>query len=112
MQIVSLFSYKYISCISLHFLKSKMFTYYHLFYLHRSNKGFKSEWATVRDQVLYVGSMGKEWTTADGLFQNNNPMYIKAVTTKGEVRSAILYFCYIVPNKWLKTIMSQTSSWK
>ncbi|XP_055636847.1 apyrase [Toxorhynchites rutilus septentrionalis] len=51
----------------------------------KSSKGFKSEWATVKDQVLYVGSMGKEWTTASGEFENNNPMFVKAVTVHGEV---------------------------
>ncbi|XP_018573558.1 apyrase [Anoplophora glabripennis] len=48
-------------------------------------KGFKSEWATVKNEVLYVGSMGKEWTTASGEFQSNDPQYIKAVTPKGEI---------------------------
>ncbi|XP_016978315.1 apyrase [Drosophila rhopaloa] len=52
-----------------------------------SAKGFKSEWATVKQQTLYVGSMGKEWTTSAGDFENNNPMYVKAITTSGEVRS-------------------------
>ncbi|XP_017090393.1 apyrase [Drosophila bipectinata] len=52
-----------------------------------SAKGFKSEWATVKQQTLYVGSMGKEWTTSAGDFENNNPMYVKAITTGGEVRS-------------------------
>lgn len=56
----------------------------------RLTKGFKSEWATVKDQTLYVGSMGKEWTTEDGMFQNYNPMFVKAVTTKGEVCSSKL----------------------
>ncbi|XP_058822434.1 soluble calcium-activated nucleotidase 1 [Topomyia yanbarensis] len=51
----------------------------------KASKGFKSEWATVKDQVLYVGSMGKEWTTAGGDFENNNPMFVKAVTVHGEV---------------------------
>ncbi|KAJ8986115.1 hypothetical protein NQ317_005585 [Molorchus minor] len=50
-----------------------------------NGKGFKSEWATVKDEVLHVGSMGKEWTTPSGDFENNNPQYIKAVTTKGQV---------------------------
>lgn len=50
-----------------------------------ASKGFKSEWATVKDQVLYVGSMGKEWTTSAGDFENNNPMYVKAITVHGEV---------------------------
>ena len=50
-----------------------------------SVKGFKSEWATVKDEVLYVGSMGKEWTTSTGEFQNFDPMYVKAITTSGNV---------------------------
>lgn len=50
-----------------------------------ASKGFKSEWATVKDQVLYVGSMGKEWTTASGDFENNNPMFVKAITVHGEI---------------------------
>ncbi|XP_017141816.1 soluble calcium-activated nucleotidase 1 [Drosophila miranda] len=52
-----------------------------------SAKGFKSEWATVKQQTLYVGSMGKEWTTSMGDFENNNPMYVKAISPSGEVRS-------------------------
>ncbi|XP_052890972.1 apyrase [Anopheles moucheti] len=51
----------------------------------RTTKGFKAEWATVKDQVLYVGSMGKEWTTSAGDFETNDPMYVKAVTVHGEV---------------------------
>lgn len=49
-------------------------------------KGYKSEWATVKDNILYVGSMGKEWTTASGTFENYNPMWVKAVNMHGEVR--------------------------
>ncbi|XP_068155197.1 apyrase [Drosophila tropicalis] len=52
-----------------------------------SAKGFKSEWATVKQQTLYVGSMGKEWTTSMGDFENYNPMYVKAISPTGEVRS-------------------------
>ncbi|KAH1016099.1 hypothetical protein HUJ04_007374 [Dendroctonus ponderosae] len=51
----------------------------------KSAKGFKSEWATVKNQILYIGSMGKEWTTDDGQFENHDPQYIKAVTVTGEV---------------------------
>ncbi|VEN51606.1 unnamed protein product [Callosobruchus maculatus] len=51
----------------------------------QNEKGFKSEWATVKDEVLYVGSMGKEWTTATGDFVNNNPQYVKMIDTKGTV---------------------------
>lgn len=50
-----------------------------------TGKGFKSEWATVKDEVLYVGSMGKEWTTSTGDFVSFDPMYVKAVTMTGEV---------------------------
>lgn len=28
--------------------------------------GFKCEWATVKDGYLYVGGLGKEWTTTTG----------------------------------------------
>lgn len=51
----------------------------------QTGKGFKSEWATVKDELLYVGSMGKEWTTSAGEFESFDPMYVKAVTTSGEV---------------------------
>ncbi|CAD6996289.1 apyrase [Ceratitis capitata] len=52
-----------------------------------SAKGFKAEWATVKDQQLYVGSMGKEWTTSAGEFENENPMYVKVISPNGEKRS-------------------------
>ena len=31
------------------------------------NKGFKAEWMAVKDHLLYVGGLGKEWTTVDGV---------------------------------------------
>jgi soluble calcium-activated nucleotidase 1 len=52
------------------------------------NKGFKSEWATVKNNILYVGSIGKEWThpvTAEVI--NSNPQWIKAVSANGHVTS-------------------------
>ena len=49
-------------------------------------KGFKSEWATVKDRVLYVGSMGKEWTTSQGDYENENPMWVKTISASGEVK--------------------------
>ncbi|XP_060521900.1 soluble calcium-activated nucleotidase 1 [Cylas formicarius] len=51
----------------------------------KSAKGFKSEWATVKNELLYIGSMGKEWTTASGEFESHDPQYIKIVTTQGQV---------------------------
>lgn len=59
-----------------------------------TGKGFKSEWATVKDEVLYVGSMGKEWTTADGDFQSYDPMFVKAVTMNGEVSINRFFFFF------------------
>ncbi|XP_051155151.1 apyrase isoform X1 [Leptopilina boulardi] len=50
-------------------------------------KGFKSEWAAVKNDQLYVGSMGKEWTTSSGEWENNNPFWIKVISPQGEVRS-------------------------
>ncbi|XP_075973782.1 soluble calcium-activated nucleotidase 1 isoform X1 [Anticarsia gemmatalis] len=49
-------------------------------------KGFKSEWATVKDEILYVGSMGKEWTTASGEFESYDPMWVKVINIHGEVQ--------------------------
>jgi len=49
-------------------------------------KGFKAEWMTVRNQLLYVGGLGKEWTTTAGEFMNNHPMYIKVISPSGEVQ--------------------------
>lgn len=40
----------------------------------------------MKDEILYVGSMGKEWTTAGGDFENHNPQYVKLVSPSGEVR--------------------------
>ncbi|XP_055849503.1 apyrase [Episyrphus balteatus] len=60
----------------------------------QSSKGFKSEWATVKNQILYVGSMGKEWTTSQGDFENENPMYVKIISPGGEVRSLNWSFNY------------------
>ncbi|XP_053596860.1 soluble calcium-activated nucleotidase 1 [Microplitis demolitor] len=53
----------------------------------RSSKGFKSEWATVKNNLLHVGSIGKEWTTSSGKFIHNNPMWIKTISPRGEVKS-------------------------
>lgn len=61
----------------------------------RTGKGFKSEWATVKQKRLYVGSMGKEWTTSEGDFQNYDPMYVKVIDVDGEVSAQrqIIEFC-------------------
>ncbi|KAK7004337.1 soluble calcium-activated nucleotidase 1 [Biomphalaria glabrata] len=52
----------------------------------RTNKGFKCEWATVKDQRLYVGGLGKEWTTEQGEVVNLNPQWVKSVGPDGDVQ--------------------------
>ncbi|XP_048027760.1 soluble calcium-activated nucleotidase 1b isoform X2 [Megalobrama amblycephala] len=49
------------------------------------SKGFKAEWLAVKDERLYVGGLGKEWTTITGEFVNNNPEWIKVVGFHGDV---------------------------
>jgi len=48
-------------------------------------KGFKSEWMTVKDGALYVGGLGKEWTTKEGAFVNYHPMFVKSIDQYGTV---------------------------
>ncbi|XP_034646171.1 soluble calcium-activated nucleotidase 1 [Trachemys scripta elegans] len=48
-------------------------------------KGFKAEWLAVKDEHLYVGGLGKEWTTATGEVMNENPEWVKVVGSKGDV---------------------------
>lgn len=42
-------------------------------------KGFKGEWLAVKDGELWVGGLGKEWTTTEGVFVNHNPMWVKVL---------------------------------
>eukprot|EP00761_Pharyngomonas_kirbyi_P003235 gb/GECH01003239.1/.p1 GENE.gb/GECH01003239.1/~~gb/GECH01003239.1/.p1 ORF type:complete len:360 (+),score=49.18 gb/GECH01003239.1/:1-1080(+) len=46
-------------------------------------KGFKCEWATMHGDTMYVGSMGKEFTSPDGKeIVSYGPMYIKRINLK------------------------------
>ncbi|KAM4585490.1 soluble calcium-activated nucleotidase 1b isoform 2-T3 [Odontesthes bonariensis] len=49
------------------------------------SKGFKAEWLAVKDEHLFVGGLGKEWTTTSGEVVNNNPEWVKVVGYNGEV---------------------------
>uniref|UniRef100_A0A0N4ZTG0 Apyrase n=1 Tax=Parastrongyloides trichosuri TaxID=131310 RepID=A0A0N4ZTG0_PARTI len=49
-------------------------------------KGIKGEWLTVKDGKLYVGGLGKEWTTTEGVFVNHHPMFVKVVSPDGAVK--------------------------
>lgn len=48
-------------------------------------KGFKGEWMTVKDGALYVGGLGKEWTTKDGQFVNYHPLFVKSISPNGVI---------------------------
>jgi soluble calcium-activated nucleotidase 1 len=50
-------------------------------------KGFKCEWMFVRDDKLYVGSMGKDWTTAEGTFVNDHPNWVKIINPQGQTQA-------------------------
>ncbi|XP_005098146.1 soluble calcium-activated nucleotidase 1 [Aplysia californica] len=52
----------------------------------KANKGFKCEWATVKDHRLYVGGLGKEWTTGTGEVVNLNPQWVKSIGRDGDVK--------------------------
>uniref|UniRef100_H3D960 Soluble calcium-activated nucleotidase 1 n=1 Tax=Tetraodon nigroviridis TaxID=99883 RepID=H3D960_TETNG len=49
------------------------------------SKGFKAEWLAVKDQRLYVGSLGKEWTTTTGKVLHENPEWVKVIGYRGDV---------------------------
>ncbi|XP_007246168.3 soluble calcium-activated nucleotidase 1b isoform X2 [Astyanax mexicanus] len=49
-------------------------------------KGFKAEWMAVKDEHLYIGGLGKEWTTTTGEFVNHDPEWIKVIGFRGDVR--------------------------
>ena len=50
-----------------------------------SNAVFKCEWATVKDERLWVGGLGKEWTTTEGVVQHLNPQWVKSIGVHGDV---------------------------
>ncbi|XP_053552262.1 soluble calcium-activated nucleotidase 1 [Bombina bombina] len=50
------------------------------------DKGFKAEWLAVKDELLYVGGLGKEWTTTSGVVLNNNPEWVKVIGPRGDVQ--------------------------
>jgi soluble calcium-activated nucleotidase 1 len=51
-----------------------------------TDKGMKWEWATVKDNLLYMGSMGKEYTRPDGSIENENNLWIGILNARGELR--------------------------
>ena len=47
--------------------------------------GFKCEWLAVKDDVMWVGGLGKEWTTTTGVKVNLHPQWVKSVSHLGDV---------------------------
>eukprot|EP01064_Diplonema_japonicum_P026638 TRINITY_DN3813_c0_g1_i1.p1 TRINITY_DN3813_c0_g1~~TRINITY_DN3813_c0_g1_i1.p1 ORF type:complete len:356 (+),score=111.67 TRINITY_DN3813_c0_g1_i1:31-1098(+) len=47
-------------------------------------KGQKSEWATVKDGTLYVGSFGKEYVGSMGEVTSRNNLWVSTVSATGE----------------------------
>ena len=50
-----------------------------------NDKGQKTEWATVKDDKLYAGSFGKEYTNPDGSIKNTNNMWVSVIDSNGRV---------------------------
>ena len=50
-----------------------------------SAKPFKTEWGTVKGGLLWVGSTGKEWTTADGAVLHRNNQWVKTIDRNGRI---------------------------
>lgn len=48
-------------------------------------KGQKSEWATEKDGLLYIGSFGKEYVNSDGTIKNRWNMWVSVVDPFGRV---------------------------
>ncbi|XP_054762754.1 soluble calcium-activated nucleotidase 1-like [Lytechinus pictus] len=51
----------------------------------KNTKGLKGEWMAVKDEHLFVGGLGKEWTTITGELQNLNPQWVKVISHLGAV---------------------------
>jgi len=51
-----------------------------------TDKGMKWEWSTTKDGLLYIGSMGKEYTNQDGSIANVNNLWITIMDNHGEFR--------------------------
>ncbi|KIH63586.1 Apyrase, partial [Ancylostoma duodenale] len=52
-----------------------------------TTKGMKVEWLTIRNDLLYAGGHGAEFRNEAGEVVSEDPMWIKIITKRGEVRS-------------------------
>lgn len=70
-------------------------------------KAFKSEWATVKDGVLWVGSFGSPWIdTATNETLHHNPMWVKTINSNGRIEN----YNWIPVYKALKTAAGCTTN--
>ena len=51
-----------------------------------TDKGMKWEWATIKNNELIMGSMGKEFTNAAGEVENTNNLWTAVLNERGELR--------------------------
>lgn len=51
-----------------------------------TDKGMKWEWATIKNDELVLGSMGKEYTRPDGSIENTNNLWVAMLNDRGELR--------------------------
>jgi soluble calcium-activated nucleotidase 1 len=51
-----------------------------------TDKGMKWEWATIKNNELILGSMGKEFTNPDGSIDNTNNLWVAILNDRGELR--------------------------
>ena len=40
----------------------------------------------MKGDYLWLGGLGKEWTTRDGTILNTHPMFVKKINKRGEVQ--------------------------
>jgi soluble calcium-activated nucleotidase 1 len=50
-------------------------------------KPFKAEWATIKDDTIWLGSIGFEWYGADGEILHRNAEWVKTIDSSGLVRN-------------------------
>jgi len=51
-----------------------------------TDKGMKWEWATIKNNELILGSMGKEFTDSNGNIENTNNLWVAVLNERGELR--------------------------
>jgi len=51
-----------------------------------TDKGMKWEWATIKNNELILGSMGKEFTNNKGEIENTNNLWVAVLNERGELR--------------------------